>query len=100
MRRHLPRQQKQKRLESLRTNERRQKESFAVPGDAERCSYDVIPRSSRLGARPNPLANWKHAILCYWVAGDPQAIGPSFRGISIYKFECIGGRRSAWWRKA
>src|SRR6266403_2224954 len=29
---------------------RRQKESFAVPGDAEWCAYDVIPRSSRLGA--------------------------------------------------
>src|SRR5882762_1071451 len=81
MRRHLPRQQKQKRLESLRTNERRQKESFAVPGDAERCSYDVIPRSSRLGARPNPLANWKHAILCYWSAVIRKRSDPVFGGL-------------------
>jgi hypothetical protein len=44
---------------------RRQKDGFAVPSDAEWSTYDVIPLSSRLGARPNPLANWKHAIFCY-----------------------------------
>jgi hypothetical protein len=64
---------------------RRQKEGFAVPGDAQWCTYDVIPLSSRPGARPNPLANWKHAIFCYWVVGDPEAIGASFRGISNFK---------------
>jgi hypothetical protein len=53
---------------------RRQKEGFAVPSDAEWSTYDVILLSSRLGARPNPLANWKHAIFCYWVVGDPEAI--------------------------
>jgi hypothetical protein len=67
---------------------RRQKEGFAVPSDAEWSTYDVILLSSRLGARPNPLANWKHAILYYWVVGDPEAIGVSFRGISIYKSAC------------
>ena len=35
---------------------RRQKEGFAVPSDAEWSTYDVILLSSRLGARPNPLA--------------------------------------------
>jgi hypothetical protein len=64
---------------------RRQKEGFAVPSDAEWSTYDVILLSSRLGARPNPLANWKHAIFCYWIVGDPEAIGASFRGISTYK---------------
>jgi hypothetical protein len=49
---------------------RRQKEGFAVPSDAEWSTYDVILLSSRLGARPNPLANWKHAIFCYWVVGE------------------------------
>jgi hypothetical protein len=63
---------------------RRQKEGFAVPSDAEWSTYDVILLSSRLGARPNPLANWKHAIFCYWVVGDPEAIGVSFRGASTY----------------
>jgi len=67
---------------------RRQKDGFAVPSDAEWSTYDVIPLSSRLGARPNPLANWKHAIFCYRVVGDPEAIGASFRGISTYKFAC------------
>jgi hypothetical protein len=62
---------------------RRQKEGFAVPSDAEWSTYDVILLSSRLGARPNPLANWKHAISCYWVVGDPEAIGASFQGISL-----------------
>jgi hypothetical protein len=41
-----------------------------------------------LGGRPNPLANWKHAIFYYWVAGDPEVIGASFRGISTYKSAC------------
>jgi hypothetical protein len=44
---------------------RRQKDGFAVPSDAEWSTYDVIPLSSRLGARPNPLANWKHTIFSY-----------------------------------
>jgi len=53
--------------------------------DTEWSTYDVILLSSRLGGRPNPLANWKHAIFYYWVAGDPEVIGASFRGISTYK---------------
>jgi hypothetical protein len=48
--------------------------------DAESSTYDVILLSSRRGARRNPLANWKHAILYHWVVGDPEAIGASFRG--------------------
>jgi hypothetical protein len=67
---------------------RRQKEGFAVPSDAEWITYDVILLSSRLGARPNPLANWKHATFCYWVVGDPEAVGASFRGISTYESAC------------
>ena len=67
---------------------RRQKEGFAVPSDAEWSTYDVILLSSLLGARPNPLANWKYAIFCYWVVGDPEAIGASFRGISNFKSAC------------
>jgi hypothetical protein len=53
--------------------------------DTEWSTYDVILLSSRLGARPNPLENWKHAIFYYWVIGDPEAIGASFRGIKTYK---------------
>jgi hypothetical protein len=68
---------------------RRQKEGLAVPSDAESSTYDVILLNSRRGARRNPLANWKHAIF-YWVVGYPEAIGASFRGISIDK---SGSRR-------
>jgi hypothetical protein len=65
---------------------RRQKEGFAVPGDAEWSIYDVILLSSRLGARPNPLANWKHAIFYYWVVGDPGSDRNQFSAaISTYK---------------
>ena len=55
--------------------------SLATPNRALMMSFFW----SRLGARPNPLANWKHAIFCYWVVGDPEAIGASFRRISNFK---------------
>ena len=55
------------------------------------CStYDVIFLSSPLGARSNPLVNWKHAVLCYWVVGAPETIGASFRGLSTYKSASLG----------
>jgi hypothetical protein len=48
--------------------------------DAESSTYDVFLLGSRLGTRPNPLANWKHAIFYYWVVGDPEAVGASLQG--------------------
>ena len=51
----------------------KRKKALLSLSDAESSTYDVIFLSSRLGARPNPLANWKHAIFYYWVVGDPEA---------------------------
>jgi hypothetical protein len=59
----LPR--RQKRPDCLRTNEGREKTALLSLSDTEWSTYDVIFLSSRLGARPNPLANWKHAIFYY-----------------------------------
>ena len=68
----------------------KKKKALLSLGDAESRTYDVILLNSRRGARRNPLVNWKHAIFYHWVVGDPEAIGASFRGISIYK---SGSRR-------
>jgi len=91
MRPHLPRRQKQKRPECLRPTEGKRKEALLSLSGTEWSTYDVVDvvlLSSRLGVRPNPLANWKNAIFYYWVVGDPEAIGPSFRGISIHQSAC------------
>jgi hypothetical protein len=45
----------------------KRKKALLSLSDAESITYDVIFLSSRLGARPNPLANWKHAIFYYWL---------------------------------
>jgi hypothetical protein len=67
---------------------RKEKEGFAVPSDTEWSTYEVILPSSRLGARPNPPANWKHAIFYYWVVGDPERSEQVFGGSSTYKLAC------------
>jgi len=68
------------------------KKALLLPGDAERCSYDVIPRSSRLGASPESACKLetRHPFATGRAVIRKAISDPVFGGFSIYTSPLVG----------